>query len=114
MSWWGALDMDAERAPLGHGWPVGASPHHGTGAKKPPRSGGRTSAQNGFPLCRNKGVDRQGETRISRDQMQLLPRDTMLDTELHTAGNRHSIGAIPFCSRYLLARLKCPQPRKPL
>jgi hypothetical protein len=31
-----------------------------------PTKSGRTSAQNGFPLCRNKGVDRQGETRASR------------------------------------------------
>ena len=43
--WGGSLGMDAERAPLGHGWPVGACPPHGAGAKEPPRSGGRTPAQ---------------------------------------------------------------------
>ena len=43
--WGGSLGMDAERAPLGHGWPVGACPPHGTGANVPPRSGGRTPAQ---------------------------------------------------------------------
>jgi len=45
VSWGGSLGMDAERAPLGHGWPVGACPPHGTGANVPPRSGGRTPAQ---------------------------------------------------------------------
>ena len=45
VSWWGALGMDAERAPLRQGWRVGASPHHDTGAKEPLRSRGRTSAQ---------------------------------------------------------------------
>ena len=45
MSWGGSLGMDAERAPLGHRWPVGACPPHGTGANVPPRSGGRTPAQ---------------------------------------------------------------------
>jgi len=41
--------MDAGRAPLRQGWRVGAYPHHGTGAKEPLRSRGRTSAHNGFP-----------------------------------------------------------------
>ena len=46
--WWGALGMDAERAPLGHGWPVGASPHHDA-EEGTPAGQGLTSAQNGFP-----------------------------------------------------------------
>ncbi len=45
VSWGGSLGMDAERATLGHGWPVGACPPHGTCANVPPRSGGRTPAQ---------------------------------------------------------------------
>ena len=45
VSWCGSLGMDAERAPLGHGWPVGACPHHGAGTKEPLRSRGRTSAR---------------------------------------------------------------------
>jgi len=37
--------MDAERAPLGQGWPFGACPHHGAGAKEPLGTKGRTPAK---------------------------------------------------------------------
>ena len=67
MSWGGATGMDAERAPLGHGWPVGASPHHGAGVEgTPAKQGPDVSAEWFPPFAETKGVDRQGETSISR------------------------------------------------
>ena len=93
--WWGALGMDAERAPLGQGWPVGASPHHSAGAKESLRSRGRTSAQNGFPpLPKQRGstvrakpdassganiVDTPGsEISKQSSEQRMLPRQMMI------------------------------------
>ena len=43
--WGGSLGMDAERAPLGHGWPVGACPPHNIGGRNPCGTGADTSAE---------------------------------------------------------------------
>ena len=61
--WWGALGMDAERAPLGHGWPVGASPHH-SAEEGTPAGQGLTSRKMVSPLCRNKGGRPSGRSQI--------------------------------------------------
>ena len=44
VSWCGSLGMDAERAPLGHGWPFGACLHHGIGGRNPCGAGADASA----------------------------------------------------------------------
>jgi len=38
-SWKGSIGRDAERAPLGHGWPVGAGPFHDVCMREPRRAG---------------------------------------------------------------------------
>ena len=78
MSWCGATGMDAGRAPLRQGWRVGAYLHHGTGAREPDEVGPDVSAE-WFPLCRNKGVDRQGETVLSRTANMLVRLDSKRD-----------------------------------
>ena len=37
--WGGSLGMDAERAPLGHGWPVAACPRSNDGVREPAAGG---------------------------------------------------------------------------
>ena len=73
--WCGSLGMDAERAPLGHGLPFGACPHHGAGAKEPLGTRGRTSAKNGFPpLPKQRGSTVRAKPDASAPQVQLIPR----------------------------------------
>ena len=60
------LGVAAERAPLGHAWPVGAHPpygcrNEGTPAEQGPNVGDSWSA----PFAEAKEVDRQGKTGLS-------------------------------------------------
>jgi len=82
--WGGSLGMDAERAPLGHGWPVGACPPHGAGAKEPPRSGGRTPAQ-WFWLLLPKCTDRIHRLHVYGDMVNTFWRT-------HFAGKPSCLG----------------------
>jgi hypothetical protein len=73
--WRGALGMDAERASLGHGWPVDASPRHNAGARGPLRIRGRTSAKMVLPTFSEKKVGRpSGRNQNSKaPQIALIP-----------------------------------------
>ena len=60
---WGSIGMDAERAPMGQGWPFGACPHHDAGNEGIPAKRGPYVSGKWFPpFAVTKGVDRQGET----------------------------------------------------
>ena len=61
--WWGSIGMDAERAPMGHGWPFGACPHPNAGNEGTAAKRGPYVSEKWFPpFAVTKGVDRQGET----------------------------------------------------
>jgi len=82
VSWCGATGMDAGRAPLRQGWRVGAYLHLAPERRKFCEAGAKPGpdvSAEWFPLCRNKGVDRQGETVLSRTANMLVRLDSKRD-----------------------------------
>ena len=69
--WGGSLGMDAERAPLGHGWPVGACPPHDIGGRNPCGTGADASAMVLVTFAKMYGLD-TSLTRVRTHALHIL------------------------------------------